>query len=135
MRWTASWLPFSTFWKGCSVPWWSTAEVEQFVRIDSGSLEERIGILGFIESKILRRSAEKTGELHRWFYDQYTLTDLLSIVGFINIKGYQFNSSGIKGWNKFELDINEKGEEYKKDSLYIEGQKHQIWKTWDIKHN
>jgi hypothetical protein len=64
----------------------------------------------------------KSGEVHLWLYDQYSLAKLLTDAGFTNIKFCSANESRIPNFNEYGLDI-VNGEIYKPNSLYIEGVK------------
>jgi SAM-dependent methyltransferase len=73
--------------------------------------------------RYLRGDAAKTGELHRWMYDRYSLKALLLRTGFKDIRVEDAVTSRIQGWNQFYLDINQDGSVYMPDSLYMEGMK------------
>lgn len=60
------------------------------------------------------------GELHKWMYDSYNLTQLLEKQGFSDIKVQKYNQSDIQDWEKYKLEIDSKGKEYKPNCLYIE---------------
>lgn len=61
----------------------------------------------------------KSGELHKWMYDEYNMSMLLTEVGFKNVKRVMANESIIANWEKYRLEM--KGDkEYKPHSLYIE---------------
>jgi predicted SAM-dependent methyltransferase len=62
------------------------------------------------------------GEIHQWMYDRYSLTKLLSDVGFTDIKICSAHESGIENWESYQLDV-VKGEIRKPDSLFIEAKK------------
>jgi ubiquinone/menaquinone biosynthesis C-methylase UbiE len=70
--------------------------------------------------RMLRGNSEKAGELHRWMYDQYTLSDLLNRLGFREIQVQGYSSSRIMDWESFCLDCNDDGTPYIAHSLYIE---------------
>lgn len=70
--------------------------------------------------RIMRGNSEKAGELHRWMYDQYTLSDLLNRLGFREIQIQSHSSSRIVDWEIFGLDCNDDGSSYIGHSLYIE---------------
>jgi predicted SAM-dependent methyltransferase len=59
------------------------------------------------------------GEIHQWMYDRYSLTILLSEIGFSKIKITNAHDSYLSNWNKYSLDI-KNGMPRKPDSLYIE---------------
>jgi SAM-dependent methyltransferase len=60
------------------------------------------------------------GEKHRWMYDSYGLSLLLSEAGFSEISQRAFNQSQITDFNTFHLDCTFDGGAYKPDSLYLE---------------
>lgn len=63
------------------------------------------------------------GEIHKWMYDKYSLTNLLTEIGFRNITIQNANSSKISDWDKYNsLDL--EGELTRKpDSIFIEAVK------------
>ena len=68
-----------------------------------------------------------TGELHRWVYDKYSLSNHLTSAGFKEIHRLTSNSSQIRDFPFFPLDINEKHRSRKGDeSLYLEATKVQV---------
>lgn len=62
------------------------------------------------------------GEIHMWMYDRYSLSRLLTDVGFKDIKIKNAYESDIPNWNLFELDIKD-GLVYDPTSLFIEAKK------------
>jgi hypothetical protein len=56
-------------------------------------------------------------------YDRISLSFFLRKVGFKGIKIEQYNSSSIPDWNKYGLDLDDFGNEYKPGSLYVEAKK------------
>ena len=95
---------------------------DQMVRIKSTGIKQQSKGVAIIE-QMLRGGPGKIGELHRWMYDKYSLTKLLSEAGFINIKQHFYNTSDIYDWEQQNLDAQSDGGEYKENSLYIEGRK------------
>lgn len=67
----------------------------------------------------------KSGELHKWMYDEYNLSMLLTEVGFHNVKRVTANESIVANWEKYGLEMNG-DEEYKPHSLYIEAIKDRL---------
>jgi len=63
------------------------------------------------------------GENHRWMYDRYSLSVLLSKYGLKSIKQRTSAESYIPNWTSFNLDTEPDGTVYKPDSLYMEGVK------------
>lgn len=96
--------------------------LEQMVRSEGAGLCQQRPLVRFIE-RIVRGDAGKSGELHRWMYDKYSLRRLLQEAEFDNIVQQQAGSSMIEGWNEFYLDIEPDGSVYKPESLYIEAVK------------
>lgn len=64
-----------------------------------------------------------SGEIHQWMYDKYSLRKLLENAGFKQIEIQSANTSCIKNWNSYCLDIMIDGSVRKPDSLYIEAKK------------
>lgn len=62
------------------------------------------------------------GEIHQWMYDRYSLSELLSHVGFTEIKVCSAFESEIQNWEIYQLDVIN-GEIRKPDSLFIEAKK------------
>jgi predicted SAM-dependent methyltransferase len=64
------------------------------------------------------------GENHRWLYDSYSLSRVLKKNGFRSIEIQTFNTSNIKSFNDYLLDIDENNQPRKgESSLYIEAMK------------
>lgn len=75
------------------------------------------------ESKALKIGQFRLGgEIHQWMYDRYSLSELLSHVGFTEIKVCSAFESGIQNWESYQLAIIN-GEIRKPDSLFIEAKK------------
>lgn len=64
-----------------------------------------------------------SGEVHKWMYDSYGLMKLMEDAGFRNIKVMSYNQSDIPQWEKWQLEVNYDGSEYKPNCLYMEGVK------------
>lgn len=62
----------------------------------------------------------KSGEIHQWMYDRYSLNKLLKECGFHEIQIKKYNESLIPDFNLYCLDITPEGLQRKPDSLYIE---------------
>ena len=62
------------------------------------------------------------GEIHQWMYDRFSLTQLLTKIGFKEITVHTAFTSAVTDWNKFELESKE-GIIFKPDSLFIEARK------------
>jgi SAM-dependent methyltransferase len=96
--------------------------IEQSVRKQAFGTSQRPAFRRWLENLILG-DARKRGETHQWMYDKINLCHLLSESGFRNIERKAYNSSSIPNWDVYGLDLNESGNEYKPDSLYVEAQK------------
>jgi SAM-dependent methyltransferase len=62
----------------------------------------------------------KTGENHRWMYDEVSLGYLLSKEGFVDVKLCRADESGIQDFRHYHLDTDESGQARKPDSLFME---------------
>ena len=63
----------------------------------------------------------ESGEIHQWMYDRFSLSRLLTKVGFVDIKVCQANESRIPNFNSYYLDVLPDGRVRKSDSLFMEG--------------
>ena len=61
----------------------------------------------------------KSGEIHKWMYDKYSLTKLLQDTGFKKVEIMNHESSNIPEWSTYELDVRN-GKILNPTSLYIE---------------
>lgn len=61
-----------------------------------------------------------SGEVHQWMYDTYSLSKLLSQVGFADITVRDAFSSYIPDWENYNLDTEPGGSTYKPESAYLE---------------
>jgi predicted SAM-dependent methyltransferase len=86
---------------------------ETFYRILLGSDYEALQVGRF------RRS----GEVHQWMYDRFSLERLLIEAGFKGVTRRSAVDSYIDDWVEFHLDTEADGTIYKPDSLYFEGLK------------
>ena len=92
---------------------------DQMVRTVSGGTKEQKGLARLVDLLIIG-SPSRRGELHKWMYDQFSMSRILMNTGFINIEVKTFDQSLVDRWNSFKLDINPDGKEYKPGSLYME---------------
>nr|WP_315177567.1 methyltransferase domain-containing protein [uncultured Flavobacterium sp.] len=75
------------------------------------------------ESKALKIGQFRLGgEIHQWMYDRYSLSELLTQVGFSDIKVCSAFESEIQNWEVYQLDVIN-GEVRKPDSLFMEAKK------------
>lgn len=66
---------------------------------------------------------EKTGELHRWLYDRYSLKRLLTEAGFVDAQVRDAHFSRIQDWAKYALDVNPDGTICAPGSLHMEAER------------
>jgi hypothetical protein len=62
----------------------------------------------------------RSGELHKWMYDRYSLGKALAAAGFADTKQCGAAESRIAEWASFHLDTEPDGSTYKPDSLFME---------------
>jgi SAM-dependent methyltransferase len=99
------------------------AMIEQMVRGEAGHTRLQRPLRRFLENKLLG-DARRRGEAHRWMYDRFSLTALLTQLGYRNPQIHLFDTSCLASWNGYGLDQNETGGEYHiAKSLYVEAQK------------
>ena len=72
---------------------------------------------------VLIGDTARSGVLHRWMYDRFSLGALLREVGFVDVTGFDARTSRIAGWSSFHLDTDPDGSIYKPGSLYMEGRR------------
>ena len=65
----------------------------------------------------------RTGEVHMWMYDFYSLRRVLENAGFNNPQRVGPAESRIPDWSSFHLDTEPNGQVYKADSMYMEAVK------------
>jgi SAM-dependent methyltransferase len=98
------------------------AMIEQSVRREADGTSHQKPLRRFIENALLG-DARRRGETHQWMYDRINLSTLLVSLGYKNPQLQKHNTSLIPNWNEYGLDLDEHGNEYKPESLYIEAQK------------
>jgi hypothetical protein len=98
------------------------ALIEQSVRKEAYGTGKQKPFRRFIEN-ILLGDARKIGETHQWMYDRVNLKNFLLNLGYKEVHIQDYNTSLIPNWNRYGLDLNEKGAEYKIGSLYVEAVK------------
>jgi SAM-dependent methyltransferase len=65
----------------------------------------------------------RSGEIHEWMYDSYSLARLLRSVGFPDPRQVAATESAIPDWASYCLDNEPDGSTYKPDSLFMEARK------------
>ena len=92
---------------------------EQMIKKEAYGTSQQPPFRRFVENLILG-DARRRGQMHKWMYDRINLSWLLKEVGYRKITIQRYNTSNIKNWDKFALDIDEFGNECKPGSLYAE---------------
>ena len=95
------------------------AIIEQAVRREGVGASEQSPAWRTVD-RLLLGDARKRGETHQWMYDRINLPHMLQSVGYHHVNVEHFDTSGIPDWNRFGLDRNDNGGEYKPESVYIE---------------
>lgn len=98
------------------------AIIEQSVRREASGTSKQGPVRRYFENLFLG-DARRRGETHQWMYDRFNLANLLSELGYREPTQRDNRTSGIPDWSKYGLDTNERGEEYKPGSLYLEAVK------------
>ena len=93
-------------------------------RIVSGIFHKLINIAKLKKGSIYEQIGRFRlgGEIHQWMYDRYSLTDLLTKSGFVQIIKTTAFDSYLTDWGKYNFDIVQ-GSVRKPDSLFIEARK------------
>jgi len=65
--------------------------------------------------------ARKRGETHMWMWDRVNLPQALEEAGFHDVQICDWRTSRWAAWNDLALDQDASGNEYKPESLYVEG--------------
>jgi predicted SAM-dependent methyltransferase len=79
-------------------------------------LAGRDGISAYDQGRFRR-----SGEVHKWMYDRYSLANALKCAGFIEPRQVDAAESRIPQWSSLNLDTEADGRVYKPDSLFMEG--------------
>lgn len=96
--------------------------IEQSVRREGFGTSQQSFWRRFVENLILG-DARRRGETHQWMYDRINLKAKLINAGYAEVHTKEYNTSLIPRWNEYGLDIDENGNQYKPESLYIEARK------------
>lgn len=65
----------------------------------------------------------ETGEIHQWMYDRFSLKQLMTRCGFVDVTVCSANQSSIANFTSYSLDTNPDGSVRKPDSLFMEARK------------
>lgn len=93
--------------------------IEQSVRREAYGMRGQRGPWRAVE-RLLVGDARRRGETHQWLYDRANLSALLERTGFAEIAVRSFDTSRIEDWQRYGLDLDASGREYKPGSLYVE---------------
>jgi len=96
--------------------------IEQMVRREASGTSKQSRIRRFLENLVLG-DARRRGETHQWMYDRFSLSALLLDAGFSAPTVMSFSESQVEKWPDYSLDVDEEGQEYKPNSLYMEARK------------
>ncbi len=96
--------------------------IEQAVRREASGTSQQRPIRRFLENRLLG-DARRRGETHQWMYDRISLTEKALNAGYKSVLTQSYDSSLIPNWPEYGLDIDDKGNQYKPESLYIEAVK------------
>jgi SAM-dependent methyltransferase len=98
------------------------AILEQCVRREASGTSTQRPIRRSVENLLLG-DARRRGETHQWMYDRFNLGTLLKSTGYRDVRIQSYDESLIPDWNRYGLDQDGRGGEYKADSLYLEATK------------
>ncbi len=94
--------------------------MEQSVRKEAYGTSQQRPLRRFVENRLLG-DARKRGETHQWMYDRISLKQKLLKLGYKTVLEHDYHTSNVPNWNKYKLDLDTGGHQYKPDSLYMEG--------------
>jgi SAM-dependent methyltransferase len=95
---------------------------DQMVRRVSRVRAQRPPAVRWLE-ELLVGDTRRSGEMHRWVYDRFSLGWLLADTGFVSVERLDAETSRIEGWAKFSLDTEADGAPYKPGSAYVEARR------------
>lgn len=96
--------------------------LEQSVRKEAFGTSQQTSLRRIIENFILG-DARQRGETHQWMYDRINIKTILLNLGYKEVYIQKYNTSVIPNFNNYGLDIDENGNQYKRESLYVEAVK------------
>jgi len=62
----------------------------------------------------------RSGEIHQWMYDSYSLSRALTDSGFETPARMRPSESHLEGWDRLGLDVDDEGRVHKPDSVFVE---------------
>ncbi len=96
--------------------------LQQSVQKEAFGTSQQAPLRRFFENLFLG-GARQRGETHQWMYDRINLKSKLLNIGYKEVYIQDYNTSLIPDWNEYALDIDDKGNQYKPESLYVEALK------------
>ncbi|GMR18014.1 MAG: hypothetical protein BMS9Abin33_0414 [Gammaproteobacteria bacterium] len=90
---------------------------------DSGEGSPGYRVIRRIAQLLGLRKPSKTGELHRWMYDDISLERLFKMAGFSDVRRTSHTESRILSWEGYHLDNNQDGSAHQPGSIWMEGTK------------
>ena len=90
--------------------------------LETCSTSQQNSLRRFFENLVLG-DARRRGETHQCMYGRFNLKAKLNNIGFKEIYVHNYNASLIPNWNEFGLNVDEKGNQHKPESLYVEALK------------
>jgi SAM-dependent methyltransferase len=98
----------------------------QRLRATPGMLRRALGgmFLSAADRRALREGRfRRSGEVHQWMYDRYSLSRLLTNCGFTQVSVRAPGESAIPAWRSYQLDVDGQDNPIKPDLLYVECRK------------
>jgi SAM-dependent methyltransferase len=95
---------------------------EQMVTQTPPLRRSRPWLVRVLETLLIGDTA-RSGTLHRWMYDRFSLASLLRKAGFAEVTTLDHRTSGIGAWESFGLDVEKDGVPYKPGSIYLEARR------------
>jgi SAM-dependent methyltransferase len=69
---------------------------------------------------IVLGDARRRGQTHQWMYDRINLREKLTSIGYKEVYLQDYKTSLIPNWSDYWLDVDENGNQYRPESLYVE---------------
>ena len=96
--------------------------LEQSVQREAYGTSLQRPIRRFLENALLG-DARRRGQTHQWMYDRFNLSARLAEAGYRDPRRVTFDTSSIAGWERYGLDRDAQGNEFRPGSLYLEATK------------
>lgn len=96
--------------------------LEQSVRREAHGTSQQSPARRRMENLLLG-DARRRGHTHQWMYDRFNLSAILLDLGYREVTRQTYDTSLIPNWNAYGLDLDDEGNQYRTDSLYIEAVK------------